>query len=96
MTRAEAKTLLPVIQAWAEGKEVQWRRRGNESENWFTPAIDTSFELANIEWHIKPTLREWLICPTCRCIVDAFKNSEQAHKLRYPDHEVVHVREVLP
>lgn len=34
MNRKEAKELLPIIQAFAEGKHIQYRIKGNESAIW--------------------------------------------------------------
>lgn len=34
MTRDEAKQLLPVIQAWAEGKEIQFKPNNNPDASW--------------------------------------------------------------
>jgi len=55
MTRERAKELLPVIQAYAEGKEVEWK----STQGWkFTP--DPCLTDA-IEYRIKPEpkLRPW-------------------------------------
>lgn len=32
MTREEAKTMLPIIQAFAEGKEIEFRSKGFDEE----------------------------------------------------------------
>ena len=61
MTRARTKLLLPVLQAWAEGKEIEYRlvhgtewvqcRRENEPD----------FKLEGLEWRLKPEPRRfWL------------------------------------
>lgn len=52
MNREDAKNLLPIIQAFADGKEVQWQ----ESGKWRT-AVGPSF-CADFEWRIKPEPRE--------------------------------------
>lgn len=34
MNRKEAKQLLPIIQAFSEGRPIQYRIKGNESATW--------------------------------------------------------------
>ena len=65
MTRERAKELLPVIQAWAEGKEIQVSLDGKD---WRTlPSPNPMFENENWEWRVKPEPREFWIenSPTC-------------------------------
>ena len=50
MTREEAKQLLPVIQAYAEGKEVQYYYA--QGEKWC--GIEEPSFNADTEWRIKP------------------------------------------
>ena len=49
MTREKAKELLPIIQAWAEGKEVEIF---NSSKEW-TKAINLNFTLSHEYYRIK-------------------------------------------
>ena len=53
MTREEAKELLPIIQAFAEGKHIQWR---NHCKNWIDiderDGLNTEFPLSI--YRIKP------------------------------------------
>ena len=53
MTREEAKELLPIIQAFAEGKHIQWR---NHCKNWIDvnerDGLNTEFPLS--VYRIKP------------------------------------------
>lgn len=53
MTREQAKELLPIIQAYAEGKDIQWR---NHCKNWIDiderDGLITEFPL--IAYRIKP------------------------------------------
>ena len=53
MTREQAKELLPIIQAFAEGKHIQWR---NHCKNWIDiderDGLNTEFPL--IIYRIKP------------------------------------------
>ena len=52
MTREEAKELLPIIQAFAEGKTIQVRI--NNDSSW-TDLLDTKLEISNLyEYRIKP------------------------------------------
>ena len=53
MTREQAKELLPIIQAFAEGKHIQWR---NHCKNWIDiderDGLNTEFPLSI--YRIKP------------------------------------------
>ena len=52
MTREEAKELLPIIQAFAEGKTIQVRI--NNDSSW-TDLLDDKLEISNLyEYRIKP------------------------------------------
>ena len=52
MTREEAKQLLPIIQAFAEGKTIQVRI--NNDSSW-TDLLDTKLEICNLyEYRIQP------------------------------------------
>ena len=55
MNREEAKKLLPIMQAYSEGKEVQVRDRGDDSwQTWDEYGFDS---LRNMEYRIKPEPR---------------------------------------
>lgn len=54
MTRERAKELLPVIQAFAEGKAIEWKCRGGA--NWCGPLTNPIWSDDNI-FRIKPELR---------------------------------------
>jgi len=60
MNRKEAKALLPVIQAFAEGKDIQYR--SEDFEGWRTFCIDSAgFENEGFEWRVKPEKQErWI------------------------------------
>ena len=52
MTREEAKQLLPIIQAWAEGKDVQaW---DIDKKRWYTFKDAVLFTMPVNEYRIKP------------------------------------------
>lgn len=56
MTREEAKLLLPVIQAYAEGKTIQQKRQVGYEDEWF----DINFSLFNespSNYRIKPEVK---------------------------------------
>ena len=53
MTREEAKKLLPFIQAFTEGKTIQWRYiKGNTSLWW--DDNNPTFEIGDFDYRIKP------------------------------------------
>lgn len=55
MNREQAKELLPVIQAFAEGKTIQ--SRIIDSLQWFDLTEESTFDLLNCEYRIKPSYR---------------------------------------
>jgi len=54
MTREQAKSILPVIQAWAEGKEVQYRSKTGPTTEWVDAVTDPTFQSYSLEWRVKP------------------------------------------
>lgn len=65
MNRKEAKELLPIIQAFAEGKPIQYRIKDNKSANWND--VDKNyhdFSPHSFQYRITPTLK-------CRPFKDA-------------------------
>ena len=99
MKRRHAKELLPVIQAFAEGKEIQVR--GSHIGAWRTVEYpDWDFQC---EYRIKPeTFERWLVVNGRGRVVVAHEDKESADKsaiaysesCQYPPYNVVHVREV--
>lgn len=65
MTREEAKILLPIIQAFAEGKTIQIRKHGEESYYDSTNS-KLNFDLGYYSYRVKPA-------PKCR----PFKNVDE-------------------
>ena len=63
MTRDRAKELLPVIQAYAEGKEIQYRK--DDSDSWRDVGVGKLGGLMDInvefecQWRVKPEPRVW-------------------------------------
>lgn len=61
MTREEAKEMLPIIQAFADGKKIEY---SNDGEDWIeteTPTWDTNFV-----YHIKSEYRPFKTQEECR------------------------------
>lgn len=65
MNRSEAKELLPIIQAFAEGKTIQIRKHGEESYYDSTNSM-LNFDLGYYSYRVKPE-------PKCR----PFKNVDE-------------------
>lgn len=67
MTRDRTKLLLDngVLQAWADGKEIQVRDKTSGFNTWhgFSPSEQTGadFENDNLEWRVKPEPRRWWV-----------------------------------
>ncbi len=58
MTREQTKALLPVLVAWSEGRDVQFKTSDGE---WITFIVD-SWSVSDQEWRVKPTPREfWVV-----------------------------------
>ena len=53
MTREEAKQLLPIIQAFAEGKDIEYRTKGF-NENWKKVTQIPALSFKSFEYRIKP------------------------------------------
>jgi len=96
MTRERAKELLPMLQAFAEGKVVQWSRNGGG--DWKIAVDVISFEYVDHMCRIKPESREWYIAkdldtkeltiyPTEGSLVDCIGLSSAV--------EIIKVKEVL-
>ena len=53
MTRDEAKEMLPIIQAFAEGKDIEYRTKGF-NENWKKVTQIPALSFKSFEYRIKP------------------------------------------
>ena len=53
MTREEAKTMLPIIQAFAEGKEIEFRSKGFDEE-WKKVNEIPGLSYSSFDYRIKP------------------------------------------
>ena len=90
MNRERAKELLPIIQAFAEGKAVQSRWLASQeqiSNEWLD--VKTLGNFGALEYRIKPEPREFWIDPKW---IDSNFIFEQAMR---PNFRVIKVREVL-
>lgn len=82
MTQEHAKSLLPIITAYAEGKTVEVRGRDKDDTGWeitYNPCW-----AGDRDYRIKPEPREWWILPG------------YASDVKPRDGSFIHVREVLP
>ena len=97
MTREEAKKLLPVIQAFSEGKEIQCRNT-RPPGNWMSILYGATFGAPNCEWRIKPEPREFWLIKWKDGGISAYNNL-QYDTSRPISHtnfdEQIHVKEVL-
>jgi len=64
MNRERAKELLPIIQAFADGKSIQLRR--NYADGWEDLCSPANFNNIGFEWRIKPEPRVFWINPSDR------------------------------
>ena len=75
MTREEAKKLLPYMQAFAEGKTVQWQ---DSVTNEWQDDNDPNFHPV-AKWRIKPEPREvWVVYVKDEVIDASFSSKEEA------------------
>lgn len=62
MNRERARELLPVIQAFAEGEEIEYRRSNSSSDrSWRVPT--TPYFSDDHEYRVKPSPREFWVRP---------------------------------
>lgn len=61
MNRDQARELLPIIQAFAEGKTVQSKHPLEKVGEWGWFSQATPSFTPTVEWRIKPEPREWVI-----------------------------------
>jgi hypothetical protein len=105
VTPEQAQLLLPVIEAYAKGKVVQWGYANNPRTIWndYNPA-QNGFDLGNevhffnptLQWRIKPEPpREWWACMSCWWFNRAFVSGNPVTCWNC-DTPLVRVREVLP
>lgn len=106
MTRDEAKKLLPVIQAFAEGKDVQFYGRV-DGQTALGPiwhdTDDPSFDECT-QWRIKPEPLEcWVMKNSDGLLIDVYDKEDDAkrdldstrHICSFDRHTIHHMREVI-
>lgn len=89
MTRERAKELLPVIQAYAEGKTIQVSYPGLIWEEMESQSFDGDPAL---RFRIKPEAREWWLV---RNRTEELRVIDSLPSVVGPGSTVIHVREVL-
>ena len=105
MNRNRARELLPIIQAFAEGKDIECREMGLVDQKWVGD-ISSSPDFGwydHLEYRIKPEPREFLILVSvddegvCVFHSDQNKTASQLSKkyTTVTNAEVVKVREVI-
>ena len=95
MTKERAKELIPVIQAYAEGKAVQVRIAG-DGDPWQDYSGECpNFENGNWEWRVKPEPREfWVIVDKAGPLYTPYAVFTTPQQVN-PMCESIHVREVV-
>jgi hypothetical protein len=94
MNREQAKKLLPVIQAFADGKDVQCRDKG--CVGWAD--VDRPVWSYGMDYRIKPEPREWYMVLDHRgLLVEAYDTLQGANDRRDggAGWEAIRVREVI-
>lgn len=91
MTRDEAKALLPIIQAYAEGKVIQIATK----EGWKDLANPPCFTMAVDRYRIKPEPREWWINVYNNGDKTAYSAKDIADDCAGFRIDCIHVREVM-
>lgn len=89
MTRDEAKQIWPIMQAYAEGKEAQYK----DKEGVWRTNFGANFN-AGWEYRIRPDPREfWLVAQTGVPAMPFSVFGAKPHG--FEGREIIHVREVL-
>lgn len=75
MNRKEAKKMLPIIQAYAEGKKiiVKDKRLSDEEYNW-SEVDDCSFNIEQFEYRIKPEPKYRPFANAKECLAEMLKH----------------------
>jgi hypothetical protein len=98
MTREAAKELLPIITAFAEGKEIEFR---HTSEMWIAITTEPDFHHAPARYRIKPEppplIERWaLVTKDNHQVVNQWVERSNAERviIDNPQYRLVHLREV--
>lgn len=106
MTPQQAKELLPIITAFAEGKEIEINVASDKSEpRWIKIHDNPTFEGKIENYRIKPEPREWwlLVAVGQRAMPEVFDSEKEVKNhvkelkesyYRTTDFEIVHVKQV--
>lgn len=94
MTREQAKILLPVMQAWSEGKTIQFKTAPNADwidwNNDLSPGYDQDWQ-----WRVKPAAREfWIAFGKADGLVKYIHSGILPQPNAAEDTEIIHVREI--
>lgn len=77
MNRERAKELLPIIEAFANGEDIQGRRSGAA---WIDTNDDPQFQTSFFEWRIKPSPRQfWVNIYPSGVGFDCFATEQEAN-----------------
>lgn len=94
MTRQEAKELLPIIQAFSEGKTIQF----NTLDHGWVDYDAACFDGDTNRYRIKPEPREFWILETLpykNLYVFTYKDAAEVSLKNNPGSRLIHVREIL-
>jgi hypothetical protein len=98
MNRERAKELFPIIKAYAEGKDIQFRL---DDDGWHdvVESLALTFPAEDYEYRIKPEPREYFILQNRGDALDVkirLAGTMADLKAKYhPQYDVIHVKEVL-
>lgn len=98
MTQKRTKQLLPVLQAWAESKNIQVRDKTVPDDKWetFRSGACADFEKLNWEWRVEPEQREYVAVLYAQPgLVGGLYVSTEYAKEHNPGREIIRVKEVL-
>ena len=96
MNRETAKALLPIIQAFAEGKTIE--SSNTRGSDWFEHKEDVTFNLEPTRYRIKPEPREfWIVnWNDGHTTVYSQKPSTDGAIVNHPNfRNMIHVKEVI-
>lgn len=92
MTREKTRELLPVMQGFADGKQIQFFDEGEWKD------VDLPGWMSETQYRIKPELRSYWIVNTTTSGYHAFSDESAAYSFAANARikpEIIHVREVL-
>ena len=100
MDRARARELVPIIKAYGDGEDIQFRLRGDQ-DNWSDlpddPLLILTFPCEDYEYRIKPKPREWMLAKSGKeyCVTEGGRSPGKVIKVLTDNAEIIKVREVL-